>query len=283
MKNKLNKIKRKTLLYKSGVEYADYGLNHVEGCSHGCRYPCYAMMLKRRTGQVKTYKEWTEPKIVENALELLENEIPRLKDKIKRVFLCFATDPFMYRQKEVVDLSLKIIERLKQDNIKVVTISKGAYPKKLADTKIYGKENKYGSTIVSLSENFRSKVEPGAAPVKARIKALKKLHDSGLKTWVSIEPYPTPNVIKQDITDILNQITFVDEIVFGKWNYNKIIGCFDQHKSFYNETALRVIDFCEKRGIKHHIKDGTINRTQLDQDISCYSVNFQKIAASFPF
>jgi len=66
--NTLKKIKRKTLLYKSGVEYADYGLNHVEGCSHGCRYPCYAMMLKKRTGQVKTYDEWIQPKIVGNAL-----------------------------------------------------------------------------------------------------------------------------------------------------------------------------------------------------------------------
>ena len=35
----MQKIKRKTLLYKSGVEYADYCLNHVEGCSHGCKFP----------------------------------------------------------------------------------------------------------------------------------------------------------------------------------------------------------------------------------------------------
>ena len=40
-------IKRKSLLYKSGVEYADYSLNHAEGCSHGCNFPCYAMMIKR--------------------------------------------------------------------------------------------------------------------------------------------------------------------------------------------------------------------------------------------
>ena len=35
-------IERKTLLYHSGVEYSDFCLNHVEGCSHGCKYPCYA-------------------------------------------------------------------------------------------------------------------------------------------------------------------------------------------------------------------------------------------------
>lgn len=41
-------IIRKTMLYKTGVEYGDYTVNHVQGCSHGCKYPCYAMMLAKR-------------------------------------------------------------------------------------------------------------------------------------------------------------------------------------------------------------------------------------------
>ena len=40
----LPKITRKTMLYKSGVEYAGYALNHAEGGAHGCNFPCYAMM-----------------------------------------------------------------------------------------------------------------------------------------------------------------------------------------------------------------------------------------------
>ena len=172
---------------------------------------------------------------------------------------------------------------MNKDNIKVVTISKGAYPKKLSNREKYGTENEYGSTIVSLSENFRKNVEPGAAPIRERIKSLKRLHDSGLKTWVSIEPYPTPNIIKQNIEDILQQVSFVDEIVFGKWNYNKIVGYFDQYRSFYNEKAIKVINFCEKRNIKYHIKDGTINKGQLDDDFRCYSVNFKRIANSLSF
>ncbi|EGD50004.1 radical SAM domain-containing protein, partial [Thermoanaerobacter ethanolicus JW 200] len=28
-------IREKVLLYKSGVEYGDYTINHVIGCSHG--------------------------------------------------------------------------------------------------------------------------------------------------------------------------------------------------------------------------------------------------------
>ena len=71
----ISQIKRKTLLYKSGVEYADFSINHVEGCAHGCTFPCYAMMMKIRCGIIKDYKEWLRPKIVSNALELLDKEI----------------------------------------------------------------------------------------------------------------------------------------------------------------------------------------------------------------
>lgn len=252
-------ITRKTLLYKSGVEYADYGLNHVEGCTHGCTYPCYAMMMKKRCGKIKTYQDWIQPRIVENALELLDKELPRYKHKIKQVFLCFATDPFMYGVKEVEELTLKILRRLNEDKIKSVLISKGVYPDILADKTMFNTLNEYGSTIVSLSDDFRKNFEPHASPVDLRIKALKRLSDAGLKTWVSMEPYPTPNVVKQDIREILNEISFVDKIVFGKWNYSRHTSQFLHYKSFYNSMAYEVINFCNKNSIEVHIKEGTIN------------------------
>ena len=77
---------RKSLIYKTGVEYGDYTLNHVQGCSHGCKYPCYAFMMARRFGKVKSYDEWVQPEIVENTMELLEKELPRFKNIIKLLF-----------------------------------------------------------------------------------------------------------------------------------------------------------------------------------------------------
>lgn len=251
------RITRKSLLYKSGVEYADYCLNHVEGCSHGCKYPCYAMNMKKHCGVIKSYEEWIKPKIVSNALELLDKEIPRLKDKIRVVHLCFTTDPFMYKQPEVRDMTLKIIERLNKAGIRCTVLTKGVYPIELANQEKYGFNNEYSITLVSLNEAFRKKLEPGAAPFETRIKALERLHDKGLATWVSMEPYPTPNLIKQDLGKILNRISFVDKIIFGRLNYNKIVTAYQDYKQFYDEAADQVIEFCEKRKISYHIKDGT--------------------------
>ncbi len=255
----LRTITRKTLLYKSGVEYADYALNHAEGCAHGCTYPCYAMMMKKRCGVVSSYEDWVQPKIVENALELLDKELPRLKNKIKQVFMCFATDPFMYRVEEINQLTLQILQRLNKDKVKAILITKGVYSDQLVDTQLYNERNEYGISLVSLSEAFREKYEPFSAPYKKRIEALKKLHDAGLKTWVSIEPYPTPNIIRQDIQEFLESISFVDKIVFGKWNYSRLTTAYIHNKEFYNSMAYEVASFCERRVIKVHIKEGTIS------------------------
>jgi len=260
MAKKLPKIVRKSLLYKSGVEYGDFCINHVEGCAHGCRFPCYAMMMKKRCGIIKNYKDWIKPKIVANALELLDKEIPRYKHKIKFVHLCFSTDPFMYKHPEVSDLTLKIIERLNKDNIRCVVLTKGIYPKELIDTKKYGENNEYGITIVSLNDNFKKRFEPYSASYNDRIKSLKYLHKKGLKTWISMEPYPTPNLVKQDLLKILKEVSFVDKIIFGKLNYNIESSQFYNNKDFYQKCAEMVVDFCKNKGIKYHIKYGTLKK-----------------------
>lgn len=248
-------IKRASLLYKTGVEYGDYTINHVQGCAHGCKYPCYAMLMAKRFGKAKTYEEWCEPKIVENALELLDIEIPKLKSKIKSVQLCFTTDPFMYGYDEVSSLSISIIKKLNDNAIKCSVLTKGVLPFELSEL---SKENEYGITLVSLSEEFRKAMEPNTAPLAERIKALKALHEAGCKTWVSIEPYPTPNIIEQDFDKILNAVGFVDKIIFGRMNYNKQVTAYKGHQEFFNEHAKHIITFCNERNISFHIKSGTL-------------------------
>lgn len=252
---------RKTLLYKTGVEYGDYTINHVQGCSHGCKYPCYAFLMAKRFGKVKTYGEWIEPELVANALDLLDKEIPRLKNKIASVHLCFTTDPFMYEKGDICNMSLEIISRLNSAGIRCTALTKGLLPLNLLDL---SKENEYGITLISLDEAFREEIEPGAAQYADRIERLMELHAKGCKTWVSIEPYPTPNIIEQDLAKILKAISFVDKIIFGRTNYNSEISKYRGHKAFYNELSQTVIQFCASNNIDYHIKKGT-------QTIECQS------------
>lgn len=248
-------IERKSMLYKTGVEYGDYTMNFVQGCSHGCKYPCYAFLQKKRFGQVADYEEWCKPQLVSNTLALLDQEIPRLKSKITSVHLCFSTDPFMYGYQEIIDMALASIKKLNAAGIKCTALTKGILPIELAEL---SRENEYGITFVSLNEEYRAKMEPGAAPYAERLAALRALHDAGCRTWVSMEPYPTPNLIEQNLHDLLEAVSFVDKIIFGRTNYSTEVSSYKDHKAYYNELAAEVISFCEERGIQYHIKEKTI-------------------------
>ena len=249
------------MLYQTGVEYGDYTMNHVQGCAHGCKYPCYAFMMKKRFGQIKEYNSWLEPYLVSNTLELLDKEIPRFRDRIQSVQLCFSTDPFMQGYPEVSAMSLAAIRKLNDNGIKCTILTKGILPIELADL---SPENEYGITLVSLTEAFRKWMEPHAAKYKDRLAALKALHDRGCRTWVSMEPYPTPNLVRQNLDRVLEAVAFTDRIIFGRTNYSKEVTAYPEHKDFYNRCARRVIEFCDERGIAYHIKDGTL--TVLDDE-----------------
>ena len=75
-------ITRKTMLYQTDVEYGNYCLNHVLGCSHGCLYPCYAMMMAKRFGKIRDYEDWIKPKIVGNTFELLKKRTSEIQNKL---------------------------------------------------------------------------------------------------------------------------------------------------------------------------------------------------------
>lgn len=254
-KNVQRYITRKTLLYKTGVEYGDYTINHVLGCSHGCKYPCYAMMLAKRFGKIKNYEEWIEPQLVENAVELLESEIPKYKSKIKSVHFCFTTDPFMYGYPEITKMTLRLLNILNREKVKFSLLTKGIIPLEVLN---FNKENEYGITLVSTNESFRNTYEPYSASYSERIECLYRLHTSGFKTWVSVEPYPTPNIVEQNIVDVLDKVKFVDKIVFGRMNYNNAISKYPNYKQYYNDISYEVIEYCKRNQIECYIKKGTI-------------------------
>ena len=257
-------IERKSLIYETKVEYAKYAINHILGCKHSCSY-CYAYKNCRRWGQVKDREDWEDFKIVKNALAILKEELPKWKEKIGEDFihLCFTTDPFMYDRENnnlfsAVEISsLHIIKLINDHGLKVETLTKGYYPKAIVDFNL-SKANSYGITLTSLNEQFRIKHECGSANYRMKISSLKMLHYYGLKTWVSIEPYPTPNILEQDLQELLNSIAFVDRIVFGKMNYVPEATNYPQAKEFYNRCVLEVVDFCEGLGKEYYIKKGTL-------------------------
>ena len=149
---------------------------------------------------------------------------------------------------------------LNDADIKCTALTKGILP---IDLSTLSKKNEFGITLISLDDDFREKYEPGAAPYEERIESLYKLHKKGVKTWVSIEPYPTPNMVSQNFSDILKAVSFVDKIIFGRLNYNSMVTRFPEYRSFYNELSRQVIAFCASHKIEYHIKKGTVTSSAI--------------------
>lgn len=252
----MEKVERKTMLYKTGVEYGDYTINPFIGCAHGCSYPCYAYMMSHRFGKAKSLDEWCKFQLCENAISIVQEELKKKYKDIKSVQLCFSTDPFMYNHPEVAKISIALIQEVNKYNIPCYILTKGILPKELAEL---SKINFYGITYVSYKEEFKEKYEKYAAPLKERLASLKYLSDHGCKTWVSVEPYPTPNIIEQDLNILLNNIAFANKIVFGRLHYNKIVSAYKEYQVYYNECAQLVVSFCENNMIDYHIKKKTIS------------------------
>ena len=265
-------VRRSSLLYKTAVEYGDYTVNHILGCSHGCTYPCYAMNMSKRYGRVRSYEDWMRPRAVANTLDLLDQELPHFKDEIGFVHLSFMTDPFMYDPVNrrnipwVQDLSLQVIKKLNSKGIRVTVLTKGIYPRILKDSD-FSRENEYGITVVSLDPSFHAEYEPFSPTPMRRINALKKLSEAGLKTWVSLEPYPTSNIVKQDITVLLNRVDFVKKVIFGKWNYNPLVNGVSNSEQFYRDCSNKVVRFTQEKGISLHIKNGTPGSLEATESI----------------
>jgi DNA repair photolyase len=241
-------IFRKSLLNKSALGFLC--VNHVQGCSHGCLYPCYAFSMAKGYGRAKDYADWTRPRLVGNAEELLAKELGRLKEKPDFVHLSLTTDPFMFGRPEVAALSLRLIRMINAAGIAVSILTKGLLPVELADRARFPADNVYGISLVSLSEDFRRRWEPGAAPFAERIGALRALREAGRGALVHIEPYPTPNVIEQDLGAILEEIGFADSLFFGGWNYSPLTRAFPDRAGFYEECAREARRFCRERGIE---------------------------------
>jgi len=240
-------VRRKSLLYRSGLGF--WCVNHVQGCAHACRYPCYAYLMARHYGRVEDEADWRRPRLVENALELLERQLTRKRDRIEVVHLCLTTDPFMVGHPEVASLSLALIERLNARGVRASVLTKGVLPADLADAR-YDRGNTVGISLVSLEEGFRRRFEPGAAPYRERIAGLERLHAAGCRTLVHIEPYPTPNIVQQEIRPLLEAVAFVDELYFGGWNYSPLAGASAGRDAFYRSQGRVVRAFCQR----HHIR-----------------------------
>lgn len=219
--------------------------NVAVGCSNACLY-CYVSKATHQPRSVcRVVRLPKKPPV-----ELVKHQLKRYWEfhwGVEGVFLCFLTDPFL---RQVRESTRDLIELLVARGARVATLSKLEIP--------YNHAVRQGMTIVSLDDAFAKQWEPNTTKPNDRLTALQLAKDDfDNYVWLSMEPYPPSAIHKQRIEDLLEELNFVDLIVFGKWNYDARART-EEARIEYAEKVMVLRDFCKSHNIRLHVKSETL-------------------------
>lgn len=222
-------------------EYAPLAANPYDGCGHACVY-CYVPAVRHITRE--EFDSKANPR--KDYLRLLEKDARKLQDweVTDQVMFSFTTDPY-----NPIDTSLTrpALELVQQHGMGICTLTKGGL-RSIVDIDIFRpSRDAYAATLTGISDEFSAKFEPKAAPIGERMFALRKFHDRGIFTWVSLEPTLS---IEQSLAVVWATNKFVDLYKVGRANYMGAI----TKTTDWRDYTLRMIDVLQQVGAKHYIK-----------------------------
>lgn len=173
---------------------SEYTANFYRGCTHSCSY-CYAPSLihdERRWGYFVDAKA--------NAPTILRRELEKHSRKMA-VFLSSASDPYQPIEAKF-KITRRCLEVLSEHDYPVVILTRS--PLVLRDLDLLRRFSwiRVGCSISSLSNKF---YEPGVVSLSRRIETLRKLHENGVTTWVSMAPI-VPQIVLDDVAEVLGKL-----------------------------------------------------------------------------
>jgi DNA repair photolyase len=217
----VKEIQAKSILNKSQI--FDYCVNPYTGCQVNCRY-CYArLFMKRYSGHKEPWGEFVDVKI--NAPEVLRKQLQRAKKGT--AWISSVCDPYQPLEAKY-ELTRRCLKELVRTQFPVNIQTKSKLVFRDLDLFQDFEEIEVGFTITTNEEKTAALFEPGAASVAERLKALGKLHSSGIRTFAFIGPVLPGNPEKL-VADLHG---LVDKVFIDRMNY------LSQIKAFYRQMKL---------------------------------------------
>ena len=227
-------------------EYSPLALNVYLGCSHGCKY-CYAPKCRRQ--KPEEYFKIPEPR--RNLAANLRSQLA--KGRItQQVMLSFIGDCYC----ETADngkAAREVLEILLEHGAPVAILSKGGERilRDLDSFKEFGRHIQVGETLTFDNDSDSRQWEPNAALPRERIEVMRKLHESGIRTFASFEPVIKP---EQSLRLMRAVLPFCDVFKIGKINGFED---FDKHIDWsgFLAEAVGILRAAKKRFyVKHDLR-----------------------------
>ena len=221
-------------------EYAPLATNPYRGCGHACAY-CYVPAVLGMPRAEFDAGAIPRP----NFLASLRKDAQKYQAAgiTEQVMLSFTTDPL---NPSDMSLTRPTIETLIEHGLAFCTLTKGG-SRALPFLDLYRPDrDAFASTLTTLDDAFSRKWERGAQLPGDRIATLRKFHDAGIFTWVSLEPTLDT---ASSLAIIEHTHDFIDLYKIGQANYLPMTNTTD-----WRDYTLRAIDLCQRLGARHYIK-----------------------------
>lgn len=219
-------------------EYAPLATNPYSGCGHKCAY-CYVPKVLHIDREQFNAGSSVRFEYLKNLRK--DAEKYKAMGIKEQVLLSFTTDPYPPEHHLTTRHTLGL---LKDAGLAFCTLTKGG-SRALRDIDQFRTDrDAFASTLTSLDDSFSLKWEPGAALPKDRISTLKKFHEKGIFTWVSLEPTLDT---KSSIEIIEETYKFVDLFKIGRVNYLPMTKTTD-----WGDYTLRILETVNRLNVKHY-------------------------------
>lgn len=221
-------------------EYAPLAANPYRGCGHKCAY-CYVPLVTKQPRAEFNASAVERPDFLAKLhRDARKYHAAGIKEQ---VMLSFTTDPYHPGR---TGLTRDVLRCLQAYGLGVCTLTKGGH-RALRDRDLFrASRDAFASTLTTLDDDFSRKWEPDAALPGERIDTLRSFHNSGIFTWVSLEPTLD---VEASLRIVAETHTFVDLYKIGRVNYVAFTKTTD-----WQDYTLRMIDLCNRVGAQHYIK-----------------------------
>ena len=179
---------RSALNRVQGMGFA-WSLNPYMGCVHRCTF-CYVRAFEQRADRPSDDRYGTSIRVKTNVAEVLRRELGRPSWEREVVAIGAATDPYQPAEGRY-KLTRACLEVLGDAANPVQIITRG--PMIVRDIDMLVRAASRASvgvtfSVPTLDREIWQRTEPGTAPPRQRLRALKELVDAGIKASVGMAP-----------------------------------------------------------------------------------------------
>jgi DNA repair photolyase len=216
-------VQTRTALVRSRIPGVQYAVNPYTGCAHGCRY-CYAVFMRKYSRAHRDAPWGSFVEVKTNIAQTLRAELARRR-KTAAAMLSSVCDPYQPAE-ERYRLTRQCIEALREYGWGVDVLTRS--PLVTRDIALLSTclDASVGISLPTDDDGVRALLEPSSPPVAARVEALRKLHEAGIRTWVFVAPMLPMN--PRRLAELV--LPHADSVMFDPLNYRgQVASFFRQH------------------------------------------------------